>query len=267
MFLLLTYSLPAPKWCFPYFCNVIHLMLWWFGQLKCVTLAVALTAVYWTSVTSDSCLLWLFGVGSASGMLSCPAQFRLHLTPPLPSPVSFSEIDVVQWAVLDLHFLQPGAVTYSLPLIANQSGFSWMPLAFKYWSWLSVPVIFSTANSNTMRVCVKKNGVVPFPCCYCGGEAYTPTLTLCFWLQPEELREIIEKTREMEQNNGHYFDTAIVNSDLDKAYQELLRLINKLDTEPQWVPSTWLRWEQFQGTNGLQSSYLSKQIMCRSAQF
>ncbi|NXG46104.1 MPP5 protein, partial [Psilopogon haemacephalus] len=59
--------------------------------------------------------------------------------------------------------------------------------------------------------------------------------------KPEELREIIEKTREMEQNNGHYFDTAIVNSDLEKAYQELLRLINKLDTEPQWVPSTWLR--------------------------
>ncbi|XP_076200970.1 protein PALS1 isoform X2 [Aptenodytes patagonicus] len=59
--------------------------------------------------------------------------------------------------------------------------------------------------------------------------------------KPEELREIIEKTREMEQNNGHYFDTAVVNSDLDKAYQELLRLINKLDTEPQWVPSTWLR--------------------------
>lgn len=65
-----------------------------------------------------------------------------------------------------------------------------------------------------------------------------------FFLQPEELREIIEKTREMEQNNGHYFDTAIVNSDLDKAYQELLRLINKLDTEPQWVPSTWLRWRK-----------------------
>ncbi|OCT68847.1 hypothetical protein XELAEV_18040151mg [Xenopus laevis] len=59
--------------------------------------------------------------------------------------------------------------------------------------------------------------------------------------KPEELREIIEKAREMEQNNGHYFDTAIVNTDLDKAYQELIRLINKLDTEPQWVPSSWLR--------------------------
>ncbi|KAM5129035.1 protein PALS1 [Mantella aurantiaca] len=59
--------------------------------------------------------------------------------------------------------------------------------------------------------------------------------------KPDELREIIEKAREMEQNNGHYFDTAIVNTDLDKAYQELLRIINKLDTEPQWVPSSWLR--------------------------
>ncbi|NXF18290.1 MPP5 protein, partial [Rhodinocichla rosea] len=67
------------------------------------------------------------------------------------------------------------------------------------------------------------------------------SVSLVYKMSPEELREIIEKTREMEQNNGHYFDTAIVNSDLDKAYQELLRLINKLDTEPQWVPSTWLR--------------------------
>ncbi|CAB1335492.1 unnamed protein product, partial [Coregonus sp. 'balchen'] len=48
----------------------------------------------------------------------------------------------------------------------------------------------------------------------------------------EELRDIIEKAREMEQNFGHLFDAAIVNTDQDKAYQELLRLINKLDTEP-----------------------------------
>uniref|UniRef100_A0A3B3SVK9 Protein PALS1 n=1 Tax=Paramormyrops kingsleyae TaxID=1676925 RepID=A0A3B3SVK9_9TELE len=59
--------------------------------------------------------------------------------------------------------------------------------------------------------------------------------------KPEELRDIIEKAREMEQNFGHLFDAAIVNADQDKAYQELLRLINKLDTEPQWVPSSWLR--------------------------
>uniref|UniRef100_A0A671KUD7 Protein PALS1 n=1 Tax=Sinocyclocheilus anshuiensis TaxID=1608454 RepID=A0A671KUD7_9TELE len=58
--------------------------------------------------------------------------------------------------------------------------------------------------------------------------------------KPEELRDIIEKAREIEQNYGHLFDAAIVNTDQDKAYQELLRLINKLDTEPQWVPSSWL---------------------------
>lgn len=59
--------------------------------------------------------------------------------------------------------------------------------------------------------------------------------------KPEELRDIIEKAREMEQNFGHLFDAAIVNTDQNKAYQELLRYINKLDTEPQWVPSSWLR--------------------------
>ncbi|XP_013869167.1 protein PALS1 [Austrofundulus limnaeus] len=59
--------------------------------------------------------------------------------------------------------------------------------------------------------------------------------------KPEELRDIIEKAREMEQSCGHLFDAIIVNQDQDKAYSELLRLINKLDTEPQWVPCSWLR--------------------------
>lgn len=59
--------------------------------------------------------------------------------------------------------------------------------------------------------------------------------------KPEELRDIIEKAREMEQSCGHLFDAIIVNTDQDKAFNELLRLINKLDTEPQWVPCSWLR--------------------------
>ncbi|TWW71666.1 MAGUK p55 subfamily member 5-A [Takifugu flavidus] len=59
--------------------------------------------------------------------------------------------------------------------------------------------------------------------------------------KPEELRDIIERAREMEQSCGHLFDAIIVNTDQDKAFNELLRLINKLDTEPQWVPCSWLR--------------------------
>uniref|UniRef100_A0A3P9KL01 Protein PALS1 n=1 Tax=Oryzias latipes TaxID=8090 RepID=A0A3P9KL01_ORYLA len=59
--------------------------------------------------------------------------------------------------------------------------------------------------------------------------------------KPEELRDVIEKAREMEQSCGHLFDAIIVNTDLDKSFHELLRLIDKLDTEPQWVPCSWLR--------------------------
>ncbi|KAM6954550.1 MAGUK p55 subfamily member 5b [Aplochiton taeniatus] len=58
--------------------------------------------------------------------------------------------------------------------------------------------------------------------------------------KPEELKEIIEKAREMEQSYGHLFDAAIVNAEPDTAFHELRRMIEKLDTEPQWVPSSWL---------------------------
>uniref|UniRef100_A0A3Q0SD31 Protein PALS1 n=1 Tax=Amphilophus citrinellus TaxID=61819 RepID=A0A3Q0SD31_AMPCI len=58
--------------------------------------------------------------------------------------------------------------------------------------------------------------------------------------KPEMLKEVIEKAREMEQNFGHYFDATILNADPDQAFRELRRLIDKLDTEPQWVPTSWL---------------------------
>ncbi|XP_028253342.1 MAGUK p55 subfamily member 5b isoform X2 [Parambassis ranga] len=58
--------------------------------------------------------------------------------------------------------------------------------------------------------------------------------------KPEELKEVIEKAREMEHNFGHFFDATIVNMDSDQALHELRRLIDKLDTEPQWVPTSWL---------------------------
>uniref|UniRef100_A0A667ZW13 Protein PALS1 n=1 Tax=Myripristis murdjan TaxID=586833 RepID=A0A667ZW13_9TELE len=58
--------------------------------------------------------------------------------------------------------------------------------------------------------------------------------------KPEELKEVIEKARDMEQNFGHLFDAVIVNLDPDSAFYDLRRLIEKLDTEPQWVPTSWL---------------------------
>uniref|UniRef100_A0AAY4A549 Protein associated with LIN7 1, MAGUK p55 family member b n=1 Tax=Denticeps clupeoides TaxID=299321 RepID=A0AAY4A549_9TELE len=58
--------------------------------------------------------------------------------------------------------------------------------------------------------------------------------------KPEDLKNIVEKALEIEQNFGHLFHSVIVNADEEKAFQELLHTIDRLDTEPQWVPSSWL---------------------------
>ncbi len=64
--------------------------------------------------------------------------------------------------------------------------------------------------------------------------------TVLFLSQDSELIEIKENAREMEANYGHYFDIIVPNYDLDKAYDELLAEINRLEVEPQWVPSHWV---------------------------
>ncbi|KAF4528244.1 hypothetical protein B566_EDAN014402 [Ephemera danica] len=57
----------------------------------------------------------------------------------------------------------------------------------------------------------------------------------------EELKDIIEKAREMEDRYGHFFDMVIINNDTERAYQQLLSEINGLEREPQWVPASWVK--------------------------
>jgi len=57
----------------------------------------------------------------------------------------------------------------------------------------------------------------------------------------DELKEIIEKAREMEEVYGHYFDMVIVNGDEERTYSQLVTEVNRLEREPQWVPGVWLR--------------------------
>jgi len=59
----------------------------------------------------------------------------------------------------------------------------------------------------------------------------------------EELSEIIERAREMEERYGHYFDMIIVYSDPERAFKQLYDEINLIEREPQWVPASWLRKE------------------------
>ena len=44
----------------------------------------------------------------------------------------------------------------------------------------------------------------------------------------------------MEEMYGHYFDKTIVNTDLERTFDELKQAIDKLDVEPQWVPAFWV---------------------------
>ncbi|CAG5135007.1 unnamed protein product, partial [Candidula unifasciata] len=57
----------------------------------------------------------------------------------------------------------------------------------------------------------------------------------------EQLRGIIDHSREIEEQYGHLFDFILVNSDLDQAYTELLAEINRIEVEPQWVPAAWIK--------------------------
>jgi MAGUK p55 subfamily protein 5 len=56
-----------------------------------------------------------------------------------------------------------------------------------------------------------------------------------------ELQSIIDEARDIESRFGHYFDMILSITDVDRAYQELLREINALEREPQWIPSIWMK--------------------------
>ncbi|XP_055930579.1 protein PALS1-like isoform X2 [Argiope bruennichi] len=60
-------------------------------------------------------------------------------------------------------------------------------------------------------------------------------------VKDDELKDIIEKAREMEEFYGHYFDLVLINVDLEKTYSELLHEISVIEREPQWVPAAWIK--------------------------
>ncbi|XP_071967384.1 MAGUK p55 subfamily member 2 isoform X1 [Engystomops pustulosus] len=59
-------------------------------------------------------------------------------------------------------------------------------------------------------------------------------------LSDGELLRIIEESERLQQAYGHYFDLSLVNADLDETFQELQQALEKLRTEPQWVPVSWV---------------------------
>lgn len=55
-----------------------------------------------------------------------------------------------------------------------------------------------------------------------------------------DLLDIIDRGREIEELYGHYFDRIIRNFNMDKTYQELFDTINRVQSEENWVPTSWL---------------------------
>lgn len=66
-------------------------------------------------------------------------------------------------------------------------------------------------------------------------------MTQFVFFKDEHCRNVIDKGRDMETKYGHYFDFIISNNDIETAFNDLLGEINRLDMEPQWVPSDWLK--------------------------
>lgn len=55
-----------------------------------------------------------------------------------------------------------------------------------------------------------------------------------------ELLDIINKGKEIEDSYGHYFDKVIRVADSDKTYKELFDLINRVQNDETWTPVQWL---------------------------
>ncbi|XP_022098714.1 MAGUK p55 subfamily member 7-like isoform X2 [Acanthaster planci] len=57
----------------------------------------------------------------------------------------------------------------------------------------------------------------------------------------EEMVDMIHVGMRMESLYKNYFDAVVVNDHLTQSYNELMDIARKLEVEPQWIPSAWMR--------------------------
>ncbi|XP_006008723.1 MAGUK p55 subfamily member 6b isoform X1 [Latimeria chalumnae] len=59
-------------------------------------------------------------------------------------------------------------------------------------------------------------------------------------LTDTDLKKTVDESARIQRAYNHYFDLTVVNDNLDKAFEKLQTAIEKLCTEPQWVPINWV---------------------------
>ena len=52
---------------------------------------------------------------------------------------------------------------------------------------------------------------------------------------------MIHNSDRIEYLYGHFFDETITNADLSTAYEQLVKAVNKVESEPLWVPASWVQ--------------------------
>ncbi|KTF92642.1 hypothetical protein cypCar_00019479 [Cyprinus carpio] len=55
-----------------------------------------------------------------------------------------------------------------------------------------------------------------------------------------ELKRTVDESERIQRAYSHYFDVSIVNDNLDGAYRSLRRALDRLNTDHQWVPVSWV---------------------------
>lgn len=60
-------------------------------------------------------------------------------------------------------------------------------------------------------------------------------------MQDDEFNDMIKSSARIEFLYDHLFDENIVNGDLAVAFTQLLAAVNRVETEPLWVPASWVQ--------------------------
>ncbi|KAH0626736.1 hypothetical protein JD844_001879 [Phrynosoma platyrhinos] len=59
-------------------------------------------------------------------------------------------------------------------------------------------------------------------------------------LTDADLKRTVDESCRIHRGYGHYFDLCLINDNMERTFQQLQEALEKLRTEPQWVPVSWV---------------------------
>ena len=64
-----------------------------------------------------------------------------------------------------------------------------------------------------------------------------------FYFQDESLHRLAKESEALRHTYGHLFDLTIVNNDIEDTIRLLEDSLERLGSQPQWVPASWIYWQ------------------------